>query len=96
MFKKRAANLLIALSIVSMALLSIGTMIFAQPITDNPANNRATALDWYFAHDHSNLDGDNNAVSSEPSEVDGGWAPLDWYLAHEHAILDGDNNVLAR
>lgn len=62
MFKNRAANLLIALAIVAIALLSIGTIIFAQPITDIPPNNRAAALDWYFANDHAILDGDNNVL----------------------------------
>jgi hypothetical protein len=52
-------------------------------------------LDWYFAHDHAVLDGDNNVVSSGKDLMDNRLAPLDWYFAHDHAVLDGDNNVVS-
>jgi hypothetical protein len=52
-------------------------------------------LDWYLAHDHAVLDGDNNVVSSGKNLMDNRLAPLDWYFAHDHAVLDGDNNVVS-
>jgi hypothetical protein len=68
------------------------------PDTSIPAETVTGALaplDWYFAHDHAVLDGDNNVVSSGKDLMDNRLAPLDWYFAHDHAVLDGDNNVVS-
>ena len=66
------------------------TSIPAEAVTD-----RLAPLDWYFAHDHAVLDGDNNVVPGGKSLMDNQLAPLDWYFAHDHAVLDGDNNVVS-
>ena len=58
-------------------------------------SERLAPLDWYFAHDHAVLDGDNNVVPSVKNLMDNRLAPLDWYFAHDHAVLDGDNNVVS-
>ena len=64
-------------------------------IPSDSATDKWAPLDWYFAHDHAVLDGDNNVVSSGKSLMDNQLAPLDWYFAHDHAVLDGDNNVVS-
>lgn len=89
MFTTRTAGMLVALLIPLVALASIGTIIHTQQPPARVEESRMAPLDWYFAHDHANLDGDGNVVLCQ-------WAPLDWYFAHDHAILDGDGNVLPR
>ncbi len=93
MFGNHLINLLVALVIVVLALLSVGTMVSAQQSVAGSAPNRTAALDWYFAHDHAILDGDNNVLSIVTYDGQSQSAPLDWYFAHDHAILDGDNVV---
>ena len=94
MFNNRLVKLFVGLAIVVMAVLSIGAVISTRQIATSKLDNRLAPLDWYFAHDHAILDGDNNVVSSGESVVDNRVAPLDWYFAHDHAVLDGDNNVV--
>jgi hypothetical protein len=79
-----------------MAVVSISAVISTQQVASSKLDNRLAPLDWYFAHDHAILDGDNNVVSSGENPVDNRLAPLDWYFAHDHAVLDGDNNVVSR
>ena len=95
MFNNRLVNLLVGLGIVILALLSIGAVISTQRVASSVGNNQLAPLDWYFAHDHAILDGDNNVVSNGKNPSDTRLAPLAWYFAHDHAILDGDNNIVS-
>jgi hypothetical protein len=92
MFSNRLVKLFVGLAIVVMAVLSIGTVISTRQIAASKLDTRLAPLDWYFAHDHAVLDGDNNVVSGGESVVDNRFSPLDWYFSHDHAVLDGDNN----
>ena len=94
MFSNRLVKLFVGLGIVVMAVLSIGAVLSTQQAATSKLDNRLAPLDWYFAHDHAVLDGDNNVVSSGKTLMDNQLAPLDWYFAHDHAVLDGDNNVV--
>ena len=95
MFNNRLVKLFVGFAFVVMAVLSIGAVISARQVATSKLDNQLAPLDWYFAHDHAILDGDNNVVSSGESVVDNRVAPLDWYFAHDHAVLDGDNNVVS-
>ena len=95
MFNNRLVKLFVGLAIAVMAVLSIGAAISARQVASSKLDNRLAPLDWYFAHDHAVLDGDNNVVSSGESLGDNRLAPLEWYFAHDHAVLDGDNNVVS-
>ena len=95
MFNSRLVKLFVGLAIVAVAVLSIGAPISAWQVARSKSDNRLAPLEWYFAHDHAVLDGDNNVVSSQERPVDTRWAPLEWYFAHDHAVLDGDNNVVS-
>ena len=63
MFNNRLVKLFVGLAIAVMGVLSIGAVISTQVATSK-LDNRLAPLDWYFAHDHAVLDGDNNVVSS--------------------------------
>jgi hypothetical protein len=93
-FNNRLVKLFVGLAIVVMAVLSIGAALSTRQVASNKLDNWLAPLDWYFAHDHAVLDGDNNVVPSGENLVDNRFAPLDWYFAHDHAVLDGDNNVV--
>ena len=95
MFNNRLVKLFVGLAIVVMAALSLGAVISTRQVASSKLDNRLAPLDWYFAHDHAVLDGDNNVLSSGEDLVDNRLAPLDWYFAHDHAVLDGDNNVVS-
>ena len=90
MFNNRLVTLLVGLGIAILALLSIGGVISTHQVASSAGDNRLAPLDWYFAHDHAIIDGENNVVSNNRL------APLDWYLTHDHAILDGDNSDAAQ
>jgi hypothetical protein len=94
-FNNRLVNLLVGSVIVVIAVLSVGAVISTQQVASSKLDNRLAPLDWYFAHDHAVLDGDNNVVPSGENLVDNRLAPLDWYFVHDHAVLDGDNNVVS-
>ncbi len=63
MVDNRRDNLLLALAIVVMALFVVGAAISTQRIPQGMEKNQTAALDWYLAHDHAILDGDNNVLS---------------------------------
>jgi hypothetical protein len=95
-FNNRLVKLFIGPAFLVMAGLSTGAVISTRQVATSELDNRLAPLDWYFAHDHAVLDGDNNVVPSGENLVDSRLAPLDWYFAHDHAVLDGDNNVVSR
>jgi hypothetical protein len=95
MFNNRSVNLLAGLGVVILALLSIGAVVSTQRVASSASNNQLAPLDWYFAHDHAILDGDNTSVSNGMTLADNRLAPLDWYFAHDHAILDGNNTSVS-
>jgi hypothetical protein len=63
-FNNRLVKLFVGLAIVVMAVLSISAALSTQHVTLSRLDNRFAPLDWYFAHDHAVLDGDNNVVPS--------------------------------
>ncbi|MCL4489470.1 MAG: hypothetical protein M1570_15285 [Chloroflexi bacterium] len=96
MVKHRSVNRLIALIVVVLALVSVGTALSAQRLREGADINRTAVLDWYLAHERSNFDGDNNVIYGEMEPAASRWATLDWYLAHEQTTLDEVGNVLSK
>jgi hypothetical protein len=58
---------------------ALGQQSYSLPTTGGSGklDNQLAPLDWYFAHDHAILDGDNNVVSSGENLVNNRLARLD-------------------
>ncbi len=91
MFRYLFLKLFIGLAIVAVVLLSFTAVISAQGITSSGSSSRIAPLDWYLAHDHAVLDGDNNVLFLAKGPTYESFVPLDWYSLQDPFVFDEKN-----